>query len=133
MADEGKTIQVQVSFTDDADNNEMLTSAATAAVAARPNSPATGLPTISGTAQVDETLTVDTSAIADSDGLTTVSYSYQWSRNDGNADTDIEDATDSTHELSMDDEGQTIQVRVSFTDDADNEESLTRRWRPTDC
>ena len=124
-ADEGKTIKVQVSFTDDADNNETLTSAVTAAVAARPNSPATGLPTISGTAQVEETLTASTSDIADADGLSTVSYSYQWSRNDGNADTDIEDATDSTHELSVDDVGKTIQVRVSFTDDADNEESLT--------
>ena len=124
-SDVGKTIKVEVSFTDDADNEETLTSAATEAVAARPNRPATGLPTISGTGQVDQTLTADTSAISDSDGLTNVSYRYQWSRNDGNADTDIEDATDSTHELSVDDEGKTIQVRVSFTDDADNEETLT--------
>ena len=124
-ADEGKTIKVQVTFTDDADNEESLTSAATEAVAARPNSPATGLPTISGTAQVEETLTVDTSAIADSDGLTNVSYRYQWSRGDGNADTDIEDAAVSTYTLATTDEGKTIQVRVSFTDDADNEESLT--------
>ena len=123
--DVGKTIQVRVSFSDDADNEESLTSAATAAVEAKPNSAATGLPTISGTAQVGQELTVDTSSIADEDGLTDVSYSYQWSRNDGNADTDIEDATDSTHELSVDDVGKTIQVRVSFTDDADNEESLT--------
>ena len=48
----GKTIKVRVSFTDDAGNEETLTSAATAAVVARPNTPATGLPTISGTAQV---------------------------------------------------------------------------------
>ena len=123
-SDEGKTIKVRVSFTDDADNEESLTSAATAAVAARPNSPATGLPTISGTAQVGQELTVDTSAIADEDGLTDVSYSYQWSRGDGNADTDIEHATGSTYELSDADEGKTIKVQVSFTDDADNEESL---------
>ena len=53
--DEGKTIKVRVSFTDDAGNGESLTSQATVSVAARPNSPATGAPTISGTAQVGET------------------------------------------------------------------------------
>ena len=42
------------------------------------NTPATGLPTIGGTPQVDQTLTADTSAINDSDGLTSVSYEYQW-------------------------------------------------------
>ena len=68
-ADEGKTIKVRVSFTDDADNEETLTSAATATVEATPNSPATGTPTISGIAQVGETLTADTSGIADEDGL----------------------------------------------------------------
>ena len=45
-------------------------------------------------------------------------FSYQWVSNDGNANTEIEDATDSTYELSNDDVGKTIRVRVSFTDDA---------------
>ena len=31
-------------------------------------------------AQVGETLTADTTGIADADGLTNVSYSYQWTR-----------------------------------------------------
>ena len=124
-ADEGKIIKVEVSFTDDAGNGESLTSTATAVVAARPNTPATGAPTISGTAQVGETLTAETSGIADADGLTNVSYSYQWVRNDGNSDTDITDATDSSYTLVAADEGQTIKVRVSFTDDADSEETLT--------
>ena len=123
--DVGKTIKVRVSFTDDADNNETLTSAATAAVAARPNTPATGAPTISGTAQVDETLTADVSSINDADGLTNVSYSYQWIRNDGGTDADIAEETASTHTLVSVDEGKTIKVRVSFTDDAGNEETLT--------
>ena len=123
--DVGKTIQVKVTFTDDADNQESLTSAATAAVAVRPNTPATGLPTISGTAQVDETLTADVSSIADADGLTNVSYSYQWIRNDGGTDADIAGETASTHTLVSADEGKTIKVRVSFTDDAGNEETLT--------
>ena len=123
--DEGKTIKVRVSFTDDADNEETLTSAATAAVAAKPNSPATGAPTISGTVQVDETLTADTSGITDADGLSDVSYSYQWIRNDGTNDSDIGGQTGSTYTLVSADEGKTIKVKVSFTDDADDEETLT--------
>ena len=124
-ADEGKTIKVKVSFTDDADNDERLTSAATGEVEARPNSPATGRPMISGTAQVGETLTAETSDISDADGLTNVSYGYQWIANDGTADTDIQDATGSTYALVSANEGKTIKVRVSFTDDAANEETLT--------
>ena len=72
-----------------------------------------------------ETLTADTSGIADADGLDNASYSYQWIRNDGTTDTDIPDATGSTYTLSDDDVGKTIKVRVSFTDDAANEEALT--------
>ena len=124
-ADEGKTIKMRVSFTDDAGNGETLTSAVTAEVAARPNSPATGAPTISGTTQVGEALTADTSGIGDADGLTNVSYSHQWIRNDGSSDTSITDATDSTYTLVDADEGKTIKVRVSFTDDDGYAESLT--------
>ena len=88
------------------------------------NTSATGKPTISGTVQVEETLTASTSGIADDDGLTKVSYSYQWIRNDGSTDTDITDATDSSYTLVDSDEGQTIKVEVTFADDAGNEESL---------
>ncbi len=124
-ADEGKTIKVKVTFTDDANNKESLTSAATATVAAKANTPATGAPTISGTAQVGETLTASTSGIADTDGLTNASFSYQWVRNDGTTDTDISGATGSTYTLVDADEGKTIKVKVTFTDDASNEESVT--------
>ncbi len=89
------------------------------------NSPATGAPSISGTVQVGETLTADTSGIADTDGLTGVSYSYQWIRNDGTSDTDIQNATGSSYPLAAGDEGKTIKVEVRFTDDADNKETLT--------
>ena len=123
--DVGKAIQVRVTFTDDAENEETLTSVATEAVSAKPNSEATGLPTISGTPQVDQTLTADTSGISDEDGLDDVEFSYQWIANDGNSDTDIDDATDSTYTPSDSDVGKTIKVRVTFTDDADNEETLT--------
>ena len=121
LADLGKAIKVKVSFTDDADNEETRTSAPTEAVAAAPNNPATGAPTISGKAQVGETLTADTSDIADQDGLANVSYSYQWLA----GGSDIGGATGSGYLLTSSEEGQTIQVKVSFTDDADNEETLT--------
>ena len=119
--EQGKTIKVRVSFTDDADNQETLTSAATEAVAARPNTSATGLPTIGGTAQVGEVLTADTSGIGDADGLTNPTYSYQWVA----GGTDLGGATGSTYTLTAGEQGKTIKVRVSFTDDADNQERLT--------
>ena len=124
-ADEGKTIKVRVSFTDDGGNQETLTSAVTVAVAAVPNSAATGEPTISGTAQVGQMLTASTSDISDSDGLINATFTYQWTANDGTEDTDIQDATGSTYTLAAADEGKTIKVRVSFTDDGGNQETLT--------
>ena len=116
--DVGKTLKVRVSFTDDADNAEERTSAATAAVR-------TGTPSISGTAQVGERLTASTSNIGDSDGVTRVSYSYRWIRVDGGIETDIPGATGSTYEPVAGDVGKTLKVRVSFTDDADNAEERT--------
>ena len=120
-ADEGKTVKVRVSFTDDAGNEETLTSEATEAVQPKANSPATGQPTISGTAQVGETLTADTSGIADEDGLDNASFAYEWMADDS----DIAGATDSTYTLTPDDLGKSVKVKVSFTDAAGNAESLT--------
>ena len=85
------------------------------------NSPATGAPTISGTAQVGETLTAATTAISDTDGLTSVSYSYQWIRVDG-GNTDISGATSGTYVPVDDDAGKKVNVKVSFTDDDGNAE-----------
>ena len=128
-ADAGKTIKVRVSFTDDGGYAESLTSTATDIVSfavqlQTSNSPATGAPVIAGTIQVGETLTADTSSISDADGLTNVSYQYRWIRNEGTSDTEIASATDSTYALTDDDEGNTVKVRVSFTDEQDNDESL---------
>ena len=64
-----------------------------------PNVAPTGLPTITGVPQVGETLTADTSAIADEDGLTNVSYRYQWIWNDNGADTDMAGETSTTYTL----------------------------------
>ena len=85
------------------------------------NNPATGAPTISGLAQVGETLTAETSGISDDDGLNNATYAHQWVGDDA----DISGATKSTYTLVDTDEGRTIKVRVSFTDGAGNPESLT--------
>ena len=119
--DEGKAIKVRVSFTDDEGNGETLTSAATAAVAAAPNSPATGSPAITGAAQVAETLTVDASGIGDEDGLEDATFSYQWLA-DG---TVIQGATANAYTPVEADEGKAVTVQVNFTDDAGNDETLT--------
>ena len=126
-ADLGTTIKVKVSFTDAANNPETLTSAATATVSAAANTLATGAPTITGTAQVGQTLTAGTTAIMDADGLTSVSYTYQWIRvATDNTETNISSATASTYTLVAADQGTTtVKVTVSFTDDANNPETLT--------
>ena len=120
-ADQGKSIKVRVSFTDDAANPETLTSAAKGEVEAKPNSPAEGQPSISGTAQVGQTLTAGTSNIKDADGLVNAVFSYQWLADDAN----IQGATNSTYTLSDSDAGKAVKVKVSFTDDAGHEETLT--------
>ena len=89
------------------------------------NNPATGAPAISGTAQVGQTLTAATTDIADADGLANPSYDYQWVRVDGSSETDITGATSSTYMPVAADVGKKLKVKVSFTDDASNNEELT--------
>ena len=119
--DQGKSVRVRVSFTDRGGFEETLTSEATSAL----NGPATGAPTISGAPRVGKTLTADTSGIADANGLDNATFSYQWVRNDGTTEADIQDATNSTYTLSADDQGKTIKVLVSFTDSDGFAETLT--------
>ena len=116
-ADTGKTIKVRVTFDDDLNNTESLTSAETGTVNAAP----TGAPTISGTLQVGATLTASTASITDPNGLTSVNYTYQWIR----VNTDIPGATSSSYMLVTADTGKTIKVRVTFDDDDGFTESLT--------
>ena len=86
-----------------------------------PNRPAAGAPTISGAVQVGETLRASTSGITDADGLDNAVFTYQWIA--GGAD--IPAATSATYTLGASDQGKTIKVRVNFTDDAGNQETLT--------
>ena len=110
--DAGKTVKVEVSFTDDADNDEgPLVSEpypATGTIAlADGNHPATGVPAITGAAQVGQVLSANLSGLADEDGTTKAdnddigfAYTYQWVRvGTDSTETDITGATDSTYTL----------------------------------
>ena len=68
-----------------------------------------------------ETLSADTTGITDADGLSQAVFAYRWLADDA----EIDDATGSTYTLTSGDAGKTMKVRVTFTDDAGNEESLT--------
>jgi hypothetical protein len=70
---------------------------------------------------VGETLTTNTSGIADADGLSNVQYEYQWLADDA----EIAGATNATYTLTDSDEDKAVKIEVSFTDDAGNDETLT--------
>ena len=126
-ADEGKALKVRVAFTDDAGNEESVTSYALVGSPAPTrtpepaNSAATGAPGIEGSAVVGQTLTATTSEIVDDDGIADAVFNYQWLA----GDEAIKGATAATYTVVAGDAGKVIKVRVTFTDDAGNEESLT--------
>ena len=88
------------------------------------NTAPSGLPAITGTAQVGETLTASADAITDADGLESAAFAWQWLAVDGSEDTEIAGATGATHEVAPRQAGQTLKVRVTFTDDKGTEETL---------
>ena len=92
--------------------------------AASANTAPTGLPTISGTARVGETLTASAAGIADADGLANATYAWQWTANDGTGDADIAGATGSIYTLTSAEVDRTIKVRVIFPDDRGTEETV---------
>ena len=96
--------------------------------AASSNNPATGKPAITGTAKVGLTLTAGKGTIADADGVPAEStFTYQWVRVDtDNSESDIAaNGTSKTYRAVTADQGRTLKVKVSFTDDAGNAESRT--------
>ena len=121
QADAGRTLKVKVSFADHNSNEEEQTSRASLRVAPADRA-ATGKPTISGTLRVTEIVTASTSSIRDSDGVSGVTFEYQWVRVDGGTDIDIPGETVSSYVLRADDEGQRVKVKVSFTDNNGNAE-----------
>jgi len=109
QADVGSAISADISYVDGSGATETFESASTAVVTNTNDAP-TGVPVITGTFSQDRELSVDTSSIADADGLG--DFSYQWNR-DGAA---IEGATAATYTLIEADVGANISVTVSYTD-----------------
>ena len=114
-------------------------------VVAQANTDATGRPVVLVSAEGPGILAADTWSISDADGLPYIDYidsvdpagsggptngefvfdfSYQWIRVDGNDDTNI-GADSPRYQLVDADFGKKIKVQVSFTDQEDNDESVT--------
>lgn len=95
-----------------------------------PNSPATGLPIIGDTTPTEgQTLTVDTSGIADADGLGAFGFQWQVSTDSGATWTNINGATGTSFTpseglLGSGQVGDILRVQVSFTDAGGNAETL---------
>lgn len=120
-ADEGKSITVIVTYTDDYGKKESFTSAATAVVVVNAGDP-NGSVAISGTLTQGETLTA---TVTDGDGFGTVTY--QWQVNTGTAAaalwTNIAGATGATLLLKEAQVGKAIKVSASYTDNGGTIES----------
>ena len=118
------TSTVTVTVTDTSDNSADVTLTFPAV-----NAPATGKPGITGTPQVGQTLTATAGNMADDDNLPATTfptgYSFQWVRVDSaNNETDIANADAQTYAPVAADVGNTLKVKVTFTDGGGAEESL---------
>ena len=122
--DAGETYKVRVRARYDDNKKSHWSNVVTGQAAVTPNSPATGQPTISGTAEVGETLTAGTSAISDANGLTNAVFNHQWARSNDGSHTDISGATSASYVITSADAESKIKVRVSFTDDDGYAETL---------
>jgi hypothetical protein len=111
-ADVGNTIALLVTARNSAGTSSAV-SAATAVIAAAPPSDQTA-PTISGTAQIEQTLTA---ASGNWNGTPPLSYTYQWRRCDstGAACAAISGATSTTHLLVSADVGHSLRVYITAT------------------
>ena len=119
-------MRVLVSYTDARGEDETVISDVTAAVG-NVNDLPTGEVNIDGTVRGDETLTADTTALQDEDGLPNDAdgYRYQWQRStDSGGFEDIEDATGQSYTLGDDDVGREVRVQVNCTDGNNTGETL---------
>ena len=128
----GETVTVSYTVPTGADANPVQDTAGNAAAGfvdeavtnVTGNAAPTGVPTITGALRVGETLTASAADIADADGLANAAFAWQWLSNDGTADGEIADATTTEYTLTPAEEGKTVAVRVTFTDDGGTEETL---------
>ena len=118
--DLGSMITATASYVDDQNATQNTEASNGIGPVVSPSAPM-GQPTITGTGQVGQTLTADTTDIDDDDGIVNVVFMYQWLAND----MDIDGATSKTYELTGDEIGKTISVKVSFMDDLGDPGSAT--------
>ena len=128
--DLGHKVSVKVSYTDNAQHAESVTSTATESVTdggqtpppnpqpPQPGENHAGTVTVTGEAKTGSTLSA---TVSDQDGVPTDGVSYQWLR-DGQP---IAHATQSKYTLTNDDLGHKVSVKVSYTDNAQHAESVT--------
>ncbi|MDD2880336.1 MAG: DUF4347 domain-containing protein [Rhodoferax sp.] len=127
-SDQGKQVRVQVSFQDAFVGHALntLTGAATGTVAFT-NTGGTGGVSVTndGTPQAGETLTADTSALTDADGLGPLSYQWAVSTDNGTSWTPVGGATSKTYALPGD-AATSAQYKaiVSYTDGRGNAENI---------
>jgi hypothetical protein len=116
-------IRVTVSYVDGQGYSESLVSSQTAVIASVNDAP-TGAPVVTGTTTEDQTLTADTSTIADADGLG--AFAYQWQRSTDGGTSWVDVGSDaSTYLLDDADVGAVMRVAVSYTDGQGHAETLT--------
>ena len=87
------------------------------------NDPATGQPSIRGTARVGETLSAVVTAIVDVEGVGALSYQWKRYASDGNT-FEANLGTDATYRLNASEEGKKVTLEVSFTDGDGNAERV---------
>ncbi len=116
---------VTVTVVDGSDYDPGTPSQADVVVSDDDNAAPTGAPTIDDTTPlVGETLTADASGISDADGLTGATFTWQWLRVSGSTETRIPGATAATYTVVAADEGATLKVEATFTDDDGTEETV---------
>ena len=85
------------------------------------NAPLVGRPSITGEPVVGETLNADTSGITDADGMDGAVFTHRWLADD----VALRACHRPGYPVTEADVGRTLAVRVTFTDDAGNEETVT--------
>jgi len=117
-ADVGSIMRVDISYTDGMGVDYTLASSDTVSIA-NVNDVPTGSPTITGTIEVGETISVDTSSITDDDGLGT--FTYQWLLNG----TDITGETNTSYTIQSSDAENLLSIKVLWTDNNGTAEFVT--------
>ncbi len=111
----GNYLRTQISYVDGYGTSESVFSTPTGTTVTNVNDPPTGGVAVTGTVQEDQTLTADTSGLADADGLGTFSYQWQYTT-DGTTWNNITGATNVTFVPGDVQVGQQLRVQVSYTD-----------------